>query len=280
MTHPRFGITFGLIILALAAACASQAASPTNTRPALDLSATATPATLQLPEPTAEQNAQPGPTEATPGILPPTRSEIPEPGLVQGLSTNPYTVTLTDGGDFALAVRFYPAPQSESPALLLLSTLPQERAAWHLLAQTAQVKGLAAMLLELPADADGQQAVNAAIKWLANPANGRFDPILTAGSGSGAGLALAAFEQSTAIQAALVFSAEANDPLVLSGLAAAADHKILAVECSNQTGALQASDTIEVLATQCSQPGVEMLSAQPGLLNRVLDWCLAQLSYF
>ncbi len=278
MTHPRFGITFGLVILALASACASQAGSPTNIRPTLDLSATATPATLPMPEPTAEQNAQPGPTEATPGILPPTGSEIPEPGLVQGLSTNPYTVTLTDGGDFALAVRFYPAPQSASPALLLLSTLPQERAAWQLLAQTAQVKGLAAMLLELPADADGQQAVNAAIKWLVNPANGGFDPVLTAGSGSSSGLALAAFEQSTSIQAALLFSAAADDPRILSGLQSAADHKILSVQCRAQTGALQATDTIEVFAAQCSQPGVEMLSAQPGLLNRVLDWCLEQLN--
>ena len=280
MSHPRIGITFCLVILALAAACASQADQPMNTRPTLDSSAaTATPEILQLPEPTTKQNTQPGPLSLeatpTPEILPPAGSEIPEPGLVQGLSTNPYTITLSAGGDFALAARFYPATQSESPALILLSIQPQERAAWQLLAQTAQVKGLAALVVELPTAA-GQPAVDAAIQWLKNPSNGGFQKIVTAGSQAGAGLALSGFAQAGIPQAAVLFSPTASDPLIVNGLKAAAGRTILAVQCSDATAGMQAAGQLEVIAVQCSQPGVQMLSAQPALLNRVLDWCLLQ----
>jgi hypothetical protein len=132
--YRRFIVIFAaaalLTLLTLAAACTGQ--------PVSDLvSATATP----QPQPTLDLH-QPSPT---PEILPPPGSQDRDISNVQPLITMPRAMALKDPSGSTLAAEFYPAPQPGKAVLLLVPDSAKELAAWRLFAQTAQVKGLAAL---------------------------------------------------------------------------------------------------------------------------------------
>ncbi len=266
----------GLVFLALAAACASEPAQPEKTSGAPTLEERASTPSPETPlEEGPVKNAQPGlaPGEPTPTpeARPPAGGQEPEPGLVQTLVTAPRTVTLQGPGDAALRGVFYPAPQPGAPALLLLAAADEDEP-WKLLAQTAQVRGLAALVLESPAPASSTGVVQAAAAWLAAPENGAFKQIVTAGSGPLALIALAGLQENTGtIRAALLFSPPAAE--VAAELKQTTGPVLLVrSDAEAAASALPESPNLTMIAGPNS--GLQALVAQPGLLKQVIDWCL------
>jgi hypothetical protein len=243
-------------LLSLAAACAGQ--------PRHDLS-TPTPTPRSLPTLDLPQ------TTPTPEILLLPGRQIPDSAQVLPLNTMPRRLTLKDADAGSLAVEFYPSPQPGKAALLLVSASANELASWRLLAQTAQVKGLAALVLELPQTGAASQAVNAAVQWLAAPENGAFERIVTAGSGPGTGLILAASGAGAEIRGLVLFSPQAEDIV-----GQAPGRPVLIVE-SSADGAVKAGDSVEVLSGPGTGQGVEGLLSQVGVMDKVLEWCLGKL---
>lgn len=284
MSRKFIGITLGIVWLALAAACASQPGASQSTRPTLDISApTPTPETLPPLDSGEVKNPQPtlevGQPTPTPEARPPSGGQLPDPALVQPLNTTPFSLSLKDADDGDLAAEFYPAPQPGSAALLLVSSATAELPAWKLVAQTAQVKGLAALVLELPESGATSQAINAGLLWLAAPENGAFDKIVTAGSGSGtgAGQALAAFGMGPQVRAAVVFFPQTQDPGLKDGLQAAAGQPLLVIQSRGKVDlGMPSGGNLEVITVPDGQQGVDVVMSQDGLLEQVLDWCLNQ----
>lgn len=275
MNLKPIGVICGLLILALGAACASQPSLATNTA--------ASPQTL--PEQGAEPGAEPGqaaqPTLAlgqptpTPETKPPDDGDTLNPQLVQTLPTAPYSVILNTASLGAINARYYPAPQT-SPRVMLLLAAAGENDAWTLLAQTAQVRGAAALVLDLPAPGDAPgaalEAAETALAWLSALDSRQPLQILISGSGPGAGPVLAVFNQKPDLQAALLFSPQTADPGFQADLDAAADRPLLVVQSSADTAPVQAGSNREVLAFNSQTSGVNLLTEQAGLLNQVLDW--------
>ena len=285
MSRKIIGLFLGITWLALAAACASQPGSSQSARPTLDLNApTPTPETLPALDSGQVKNPQPtleiGQPTPTPEALPPSGEQLPDPTLVEPLNTAPFSLNLKDADDGDLAAEFYPAPQPGGAALLLVSSSADELPAWELIAQTGQVKGLAALVLELPKSGATPQAVNAGLLWLAAPENGAFNKVVTAGSGSGAGAgqALAAFGMGAQVQAAVVFFPQAQDPGLKDGMQAAAGEPLLVVQSRGKVDiGMPSGGNLEVITVPDGQQGVDAVMSQDGLLGQVLDWCLQQL---
>ncbi len=274
----RVGFGFVLISLALAAACASQPAVPQSDQPTIQIiQPTATPAILSLPEqannPAARPTLAPGQPTPTPEALLPGGGLLPEAGLVKPLTTTPYTLTLTNGSQAI----FYPAPQPGEGVLLLVSTAPEELTGWQMLAQSAQVKGLAALVVELPELSAAPQAVQAALQWLGVPANGAYRKVVVSGSGAVDSAVLSAVGAAPEIRASLLFSPETCDT-TLTGALKNAKFPVRLVQSTETAVKCPDVNNLEVINTAASGRGVDLLSNQPGLLNQTLEWCLQKLS--
>ena len=271
-----FALGIGLLVLA---ACASQPGTSQNTRPTLDLNAP-TPTPETLPPQGSTEIKHPGSTldvnqpTPTPEFLPPPGNQLPEPGQVKPLNTAPFSLRLKDSDDGDVAAEFYPAPQTGAAALILVSTSDQARPSWELLAQTAQVKGMGALVLELPESGTLSGPVDAAFLWLKAPENGGFDRIVVAGSGAGAGPALASFKLGPEIRAVVLFSPQAESPGVQEGLQAANERPVLVLESGAAEKVVLSGDQVDIRQVPGSGQGVTGILGQEGILEQVLQWCL------
>ena len=283
MSRKFIGIALGIIWLALAAACASQPGASQSTRPTLDISApTPTPETLPPLDSGEVKNPQPtlevGQPTPTPEARPPSGGQLPDPALVQPLNTTPFSLSLKDADDGDLVAEFYPAPKPGSAALLLVSSSTAELPAWKLVAQTAQVKGLAALVLELPESGATPEAVNAGLLWLAAPENGAFDKIVTAGSGLGASQALAGFGLGSQVRAAVLFFPQSSDPSLKDGIQTAAGQPLLVVQTKGKVDlGMPSGGNLEVITVPAGDQSVDVVLSQEGVLAQILDWCVTQL---
>jgi hypothetical protein len=136
-------LTAFTVLFALGTACAPV--DPSQSQPATTPTNGYTQPTLDLYAPTP-----------TPEILPPPGGDLPlVTDMARPLSTTPYRVELGSGR----SAEFYPAGQESVPAsLLLLPASEESRAILATLAQTAQVHGLDALLLDPSPSAEDAQA--------------------------------------------------------------------------------------------------------------------------
>ena len=206
------------------------------------------------------------------GAQPTPGSKVPGTGQGQPLNTTPHSLIRKDASGASLAFDFYPAPQPGKGALLLVLGSGQELGAWRLLAQSAQVKGLAAVVLDLQNSGKPSQAIQAVVQFLAAPENGGNNRIVAAGSGSSIGPALASLAPEAEIKGFMVFSPQAEN------LGDGANGRPVLVVESSSIGAANGGSSVELRIVPGGGQGVEGILPQPGVIDQLLDWCLGRLA--
>ena len=277
------------LCLVLLVACASQA----------------TPPTLQQAQPTGLDINQPTPTpkinplkEDTPQAQPPLDLSqpppppeiLPMPGGDKPLQTNmavplvtqPYSLTLSVQNQSLTAnAIFYPASRPGSAAILILPGEKDVKSIWQSFAQAAQVKGLATLVIDLPASYPSQPnsttldaLAEAGLKWLLSSQGGNAPGAAVVGSSSGANLAMRLAATQLQVKALVLLSPELSnkDLPVTEALTHLSSRPVYIVSAGANLVLPGGLSGAKVQQLPGETKGAELLQEQDGLTLQILNW--------
>jgi dienelactone hydrolase len=228
---------------------------------------------------------------ATPEILRPTHTLTIEPSLVVPLETTPVQVELTTRDGVELIGTAYPPVQAKAPGLLLLHMFDSNRKAWHDLALTAQVKGYAALAIDLRGHGQSggerdltamDQDVEAALAWLEQHEKIDAGRIAIVGASIGANLALRGGANHPQVKAVSLLSPgldyrglTTQDAVVQYG-----QRPLLIIAAEDDTYAAQSAQNLNDLALGAarlklysgSAHGTNLFSAGVDLTDELFTW--------
>jgi alpha-beta hydrolase superfamily lysophospholipase len=260
--------------LALAACDGAPTATPT---PTPTLRPSQTPFIPQLP---ALDLTNPA------GVSDPTAAAAPNDESV------PVTVEIAAADGLVLRGWYYP-PASLAPGVLLFHDAGRDRQDWNLLAVALQNAGLAVLSMDLrgygatggaPDWSLARDDAQVMLEWLREQP--RVDArVATVGAGTGANLALAGCAGHELCAAAMLLSPGDNDAALPTApaLGALGARAVFTAASGDDAEAATALDALAAGPHQLqlyrdSGHGTDLLNAEPGLQEQVVNWLVARLT--
>ncbi|HEY69590.1 MAG TPA: alpha/beta fold hydrolase [Anaerolineae bacterium] len=255
-----------------------------------------TPEVTHPPDPTATslppEGEAPQPTEPPVEPAPPTDTPEPEPAV----PPDPIDVEIEGAAGLMLKGTFYGALPNAAPGVLMLHMYGRTRADWDALARRLQALGIASLAIDLRGHGEtggaenwllAPQDVEAALQWLGAREDVDADRLGAIGASIGANLALFLGSTNPRIDVLALLSPGFDYFRVnIEGAMLLYNPRPALLAASEEDG--YSAETVRGLADQATGPvelliynnaghGNEMLVAEPGLSDAIIDFLVEHL---